>query len=122
MRRKSLCIVALVALAVPVALSIDETKKEWAASAQKSIYEVSVVFDRASFSLSSVDSNMHGKLFALSTSTAKIAGAFGVFGALFSIAMAFIPGSESPELKLMRSEFDKLSQKVDAIAESLKGN
>ena len=45
-----------------------------------------------------------------------------MFGALFSIVMAFIPGpgSESPELKLMRTEFDKLSEKVDIITRSLK--
>ena len=44
---------------------------------------------------------------------------FGVAGALFSIAMAFIPGGDSPELKFMKSEFGKMSEKVDTIARSL---
>ena len=60
-------------------------------------------------------------LVALSKQAAKIAGVFGVFGALFSIVMTLLPGSqsESPELKMMRSEFDKLSGKMDEISRSL---
>ena len=83
---------------------------------------MSQVFHRGTIGLSSVNNVVQKNLFALSKATAKIAGVFGVFGALFSIVMAFIPGpgSESPELKLMRTEFDKLSEKVDTIARSLK--
>ena len=53
--------------------------------------------------------------------TAKLAGVFGVFGALFSIIMQLIPGSnqDSPELKYMKDEFGKLSQKVDTISKSI---
>ena len=115
--QKCLGIVAFIALA-RCALKLNDY--EWATTAQKNINEVSVIFDRAYVGLDSLDNNVHSKLFALSKSTAKISAVFGVFGAIFSIAMSFIPGSDSPELKLMRSEFDKLSQKVDTIAESLK--
>ena len=117
--RKCVCVVVLIALAMPVALSKNKTSKEWAVSAQKSIWEVSQIFHRATIGLGSFDNVANPGIVALSKSTAKVAGLFGVFGALFSIAMAFIPGSESPELKLMRKEFGKLSQKVDTIARSL---
>ena len=113
-------IVALIVLVPPVTLSKNRTSKEWATSAQKSIWEVSQIFHRATIGTGGFDKEIHKNIAALSQSTAKVAGLFGVFGALFSIAMAFIPGSESPEIKLMRTEFNKLSQKVDAIASSLK--
>ena len=113
--QKHLRIIFIIALA-------HKTSKEWAQSAQKSIWEVSQVFHRGTIGLSSVNNVVQKNLFALSKATAKIAGVFGVFCALFSIVMAFIPGpgSESPELKLMRTEFNKLTEKVHTIARSLK--
>ena len=119
MSRKLLRIVVLIVIALPIALSKNKTSKEWANSAQKTVWEVSQVFHRATIGLSSFDAKASPILAQLSKHTAKVAGVFGVFGAVFSIVMAFIPGSESPELKLMKSEFGKLSQKVDTIARSL---
>ena len=117
--RKLLGIVIVIFMTTPFALSRNKTSKEWATSAQKSIWEGSQIFHRATIGLGSFDNKMNGGLVALSKSTAKVAGMLGVFGALFSIVMAFIPGSESPELKLMKSEFGKLSQKVDKVARSI---
>ena len=118
---KLLAVVVVVLLLAPIVLSKNKTSKEWAQSAQKSIWEVSQVFHRSTIGLGSFNKAVHPKLIALSQSTAKVAGAFGVFGALFSIVMTFIPGSDSdsPELKLMKSEFGKLSQKMDTVAKSL---
>ena len=116
---KLLGIVLVILMTASLTLSKNKTSKEWAASAQKSIWEVSQIFHRASIGLGSFDNTINPGLVALSKSAAKLAGGFGVFGALFSLAMAFIPGSESPELKLMKSEFGKLSQKVDTIARSI---
>ena len=100
----------------------NKTSKEWAASAQKTIWETSQIFHRASIGLGSFDATTFPKLISLSKSASKVAGVFGVFGALFSIIMTFIPGGESPELKMMKmmnEEFSKLSEKVDVIAKSL---
>ena len=112
-------IAIVIYMTTPFALSRNKTSKEWATSAQKSIWEGSQIFHRATIGLGSFDNKINGGLVALSKSTAKVAGMLGVFGALFSIVMAFIPGAESPELKLMKSEFGKLSQKVDTIARSI---
>ena len=85
------------------------------------MWEISQTFHRASIGLGGFSSETNPGLVALSKRAAKIAGAFGVFGALFSIVMTFLPGSssESPELKMMRTEFDKLSEKMDEISRSL---
>ena len=106
-------------MASQATLAKNKTSKEWAASAQKTIWETSQIFHRATIGLSSFDKDINPQLVALSKSTAKVAGAFGVFGAMFSIIMALVPGGDSPEFKLMKVEFGKLSEKVDTIARSL---
>ena len=101
-----------VALSVNVKLlTIEKTSKEWADSAQKTILEVSQIFDRASFGLSTFTTEKNPLLTKISQSATKVAGVFRIFGALFSILLTFIPGStsDSPELKMMRTEFNKLS-------------
>ena len=119
MVRKQLWIMLLIAIAVPLVCAKNKTSKEWAGSAQKSIWEVSQIFHRASIGLGSFDKEKSPYFVELSKKSAKLAGVFGVFGALFSIVLAFIPGSDSGDLKLIQSEFGKLSQKVDTIARSL---
>ena len=104
---------------VHTASSNNKTSKDWAVSAQKTIWETSQVFHRATIGLSTFNDKTSPNLVKLSKITGKIAGVFGVFGAIFSIIMAFIPGGDSPELTLMKSEFGKLSQKVDTISRSL---
>ena len=116
---KSLRLLIVFILSIHVASSKNKTSKEWAGSAQKTIWEISQIFHRASIGLGGFDSKTQPGLVALSKKAANIAGVFGVFGALFSIVMTFLPGSESPELKMMRSEFDKLSGKMDEISRSL---
>ena len=120
--------IKLLGFTVAILLSVqlveckNKTSKEWAASAQKTIWETSQNFHRASIGLGSFDATTFPKLISLSKSASKVAGVFGVFGALFSIIMTFIPGGESPELKMMKmmnEEFSKLSEKVDVIAKSL---
>ena len=110
-------------IAVPMILAVDfvssDKDTDWAASAQKTIYEASLVMDRATIGLDSFVKKATPMTVQLSKATAKMAGMFGVFGSIFSIILGFIPGSESPEMKLMKSEFGKLSQKVDTIARSL---
>ena len=56
---------------------------------------------------------------AITKYAGRIAGVFGSVGSLFAVVMAFIPGGDSKELKLMKEEFGKMSQKMDAIARSL---
>ena len=114
-------ILGLVIVSIHIVSSQNKTSKEWAVSAQKIMWETSQVFHRATIGLSSFNKTTSPKLVKLSSMTAKLAGAFGVFGALFSIIMQFIPGSkqDSPELKYMKDEFGKLSQKVDTIAKSV---
>ena len=114
-------LLALVFLSIHIVSSQNKTSKEWAVSAQKILWETSQVFHRATIGLSSFNKSTNPKLVKLSTKTAKLAGAFGVFGAMFSIIMQFIPGSDqdSPELKYMITEFGKLSEKVDTVARSL---
>ena len=94
---------------------------DWPATAQKSIYEVSVILDRATIALDTYvkKENLKINMVRLAQSSSKLAGVFGVVGAIFSIVLAFIPASESPEITLMKSEFNKMSEKIDNIAKSL---
>ena len=102
-----------------IASSTNKTNKDWAVSARNTISETSQVFHQATIGLGTFNDKTSPNLVKLSKITGKIAGVFGVFGALFSITMAFIPGGDSPELTLMKSEFGKLSQAVDTISRSL---
>ena len=104
-------------LSIHAVSSAKKTRKDWAIAAQKTIWETSQVFHRATIGLGAFDKGTY--LQSLSIKTSKIAGIFGVAGAIFSIVMASVAGGESPELKFMKSEFGKMSQKVDTIARSL---
>ena len=113
--------VLLVLLLSQMVSSINKTSSEWAVTAQKTIWETSQIFHRSTIGLSSFNPETGPKLVALSKTTAKVAGVFGVLGAMFSIAMAFTTesGKDSSELVYMKSEFAKLSESVDTIARSL---
>ena len=104
----------------------NKTTKDWTAAAQKAVWETSQVFHRTIISMSDMDTKGTSKtappfLKAVTKYSSKVAGLFGVAGALFSIVLALMPGTntESAELKYMRSEFDKLSQKIDSVAQSI---
>ena len=83
------------------------------------ISEAGLFFTRANMGLANVDKEKMPKLFGLSKRAGRLAGMFGTVGALFGVIMAFIPGGDSPEIKLMKSEFGKLSEKIDTVAKSL---
>ena len=106
-------------LAIKIVSPTNKTAVDWAKLAQKTIYEMSQNFDAATTALSNFDAKKFSRLVKLATNTAKIAGALGVFSAIFSIALAFIPKGDSPELKYMKTEFGKLSRKMDKISRSL---
>ena len=48
--------------------------------------------------------------------SSKVSGIMGVAGTLFSIVLALLPPEESPELKFMKLQFGKLSEKIDKIS------
>ena len=48
--------------------------------------------------------------------SSKVSGIVGVAGTLFSIVLAFLPPEESPELRYMKLQFGKLSEKIDKIS------
>ena len=100
----------------------NRTSREWAIAGQKVIWETSQVFHRTVIGLSSYKpGEAPARVQSLSKHSARIAGAFGVGGALFAIALAFIPTKkeESPELKFMKSEFSKLTEQIDTISKSI---
>ena len=114
---KHLLICAATLLSIHVVLS---GITDWITPAKETMNQVSVILDRATIGIDNLaEKATPTTMIRLSQSTSKLAGVFGVFGALFSILLAFLPASESPEIKLMKSEFGKLSQKVDKIARSI---
>ena len=98
-----LWVVAVMQLANHVCMSSNH--KEWAGKAQKSISEAGLFFTRANMGLANLDKNKMPKLFGLAKHAGKLAGVFGTVGALFGVIMAFIPGGESPEIRLMKEKF-----------------
>ena len=123
---KALLGLLVVVYCAHLASSKNKTQKEWATSFQKTIWESSQVFHRTLIGMSYMDTKETSKtapkyLKSLTKYSSKIAGTVGVIGALFSIALAFIPGvsQESSELKYMKEEFGKLSQKIDSVAQSI---
>ena len=113
--------VAFLLLTIQTISSENKTSREWAEIAQTTISDAKDAFDAASSALSNFNEKKHGDLIKLAKSTGKIAGALGVFSAIFSIVLSFIPEAEddSEELTYMKSEFGKLTGKVDTIARSL---
>ena len=91
----------------------------WAKAAASSISEISSGFEKVTIALDSFNADGGSKVSKLAKISAKLSGAFGVLGALFTAILAVIPATESPEIKLMKSEFGKLSEKMDKVARSL---
>ena len=116
---RPLWIIVVLQLAIQIVTSFNKTSSEWTTIAQQTIYQASQNFDAATTALGSFNSSKHAALVKLSQHTAKLAGVLGVFSAIFSLVMTFLPTEESAELKYMKSEFGKLSGKVDTIARSL---
>ena len=114
-------LVIAVSTLLSIHFELSKSSTDWITPAQKTMYEASVILDRAAIGFDSFAKKQTPaiNMVRLSQSSSKLAGLFGVFGALFSILLAFIPAAESPELKLMKVEFGKLSQKVDKIARSI---
>ena len=94
---------------------------EWFKSAQKSIFNTGLMFSMADGGLGKWNTadGKNSPVKALSKVAGRLAGVFGAAGSLFAVILAFIPGEESPELKLMKEEFGKMSEKMDTIAKSL---
>ena len=105
--------------------SINKTEQEWKAAGQKTIWEASQIFHRTLIGVSAMEKTGEGRapkfVNSVTKFSSKLAGIFGVAGAIFSIILAIIPGAktESAELKYMKTEFGKLSQKVDSLAVSI---
>ena len=109
----------------PISSSINKTEQEWKAAGQKTIWEASQIFHRTLIGVSAMEKTGEGRapkfVNSVTKFSSKLAGIFGVAGAIFSIILAIIPGAktESAELKYMKTEFGKLSQKVDSLAVSI---
>ena len=95
---------------------------DWVPAARKTIWETSQTFHRTLIGMTDINFNaegVSGRLKTLRKVSSRIAGALGVFGAVFSIVLAFLPKQESAELKLMKSEFGKLTEKIDQVSQSI---
>ena len=106
-------------LMVKTCISTARPKSRSVKTAESSMINLGLIFSLAQQGLQSYDKEKYPKLELLSKKTARVAGLLGVFGAFFSMVMTFLPSEKSEELKYMESEFEKLEQKVDAIAHSL---
>ena len=96
------------------------SSSDWETTAKTSISQTGFLFSYASSTLGSYNATKAGHIFStLTKSTARLAGFFGAAGALLSVILAFIPGGDSAEIALMKTEFAKLSQKIDTVARSL---
>ena len=116
---KGYLLVISILMTIIVVLPGTDSSLKFAKSAQKSISEVSNILDIASNALKPADETKAPVLSTLSKATSKLSGLFGIFGALFSIILAFIPKGDSAEIKYMRTEFAKLTEKIDTVARSL---
>ena len=114
-------LLALVLLSKYALSSENKTKLEWAKTAQNSIFYAGLIFQFADEGLGKFNaekaliSNMKG----LTKLAGRLAGMFGAVGSIIAVVLSFIPGEDSPELKLMKEEFGKMSQKMDTISRSL---
>ena len=120
---KKVLVFFLLILLCILAVSPDDKNDVKAVTSVKDIFkQISFVFGGISGAFGSYNATKAGHIFSTITKkTARFAGFFGAIGALFAIILELIPGGkqESAELKLMKNEFGKLSQKVDTIARSL---
>ena len=94
----------------------SENDTDWIPAAQTAILQTSGFFERVLLGTSEMELEGKDRLTFLRAVSARVSGVIGVAGALFSIILAFLPPQESAELKLMKSEFSKLSQKIDSIS------
>ena len=98
---------------------------EWVKTAQKSIFSAGLMFSMAQTGLGTWDTektnaNTNGMpVKGLTKLAGRLAGVFGAIGSFIGVILAFLSGGDSPELKLMKEEFGKMSQKMDTIARSL---
>ena len=100
-------------------VSSGKPKGKAVKTAETGVVNLGLIFSLAQQGLGSYDKEKYPKLDYLSKKSARIAMALGSLGAVFSIVMAFLPAEDSPELKYMKSEFPKLTEKIDTIANSL---
>ena len=109
-------VLGLLALALlsKYALSSDNStqeifKLEWAKTAQKSIFSAGLMFGFADEGLGkwNTEKAIHANMKGLTKLAGRLAGMFGAVGSLMAVVLAFIPGEDSPELKLMKEEFAK---------------
>ena len=122
---KVIGIITLALLSGYVASSSNVTQQifnlKWAKTAQDTLYNTGQMFIMADGGLAKWNT-ANGKnilVKSLSKAAGRLAGVFGAFGSLIAVILAFIPGGESAELKLMKKEFGKMSEKMDTIARSL---
>ena len=100
--------------------SVDSEALKWSKKVQNAFSQTGLALGFAGTAFGTYDAGKHGKwLKTLTKVTNRFAGFFGAVGAFASVILGFIDGGDSPELKLMKSEFSKLSQKMDTIATSL---
>ena len=109
--------VCTIALFVTVVAS-SENDTDLIPAAQTAILHTYIagLFERVLVATSEIELEGKDRLTFLRAVSARVSGVMGVAGALFSIILAFLPPQESAELKLMKSEFSKLSQKIDSIS------
>ena len=93
---------------------------------QKTIWQGSQTFHRMIIGMTDIDFGPNGKASAhlktLRSFASRFAGFLGVAGAFMSIILEFTGDEkvqDSPELKLMKTEFGKLSEKIDIISKSV---
>ena len=106
--------------------SSSQTTVEWVKSASTSLSNVDLALSYASAALGSYnETKLHvspgSSVSALTKATARLAGFFGVIGMVFASILELIPfpKEESAEIKVLRSEFGKLSQQIDTISKSV---
>ena len=117
---KLLGIVVPVLMLAGTASSSNMSSLEWTKTAETSIKEAGLVFNWISTFTDSYNATKSGHAFSTLTKvTSRLAGLFGAIGAMISVVLSFIPGGDSPELTLMKTEFGKLSQKIDMVSGSL---
>ena len=114
------CLAFILLMRYTASLNENSTSMEWANTAQQTFSNTADALSFGRSVIGSFDGDKYGKFYGtLSKKAGRLAGVFGGIGSMFAFILAFIPGDESAELKLMKSEFAKLTQKVDMIAESL---
>ena len=122
---KPILVATLAIYCFHIASSNNETETkgiDWVPAARENIRQTTETFQTVLTGISEIDfkvDGLTGRLKTLSKLSSKIAGVMGVFGSILSIVLAFLPQQESAELKLMKAEFGKLTEKIDQVAQSV---